>query len=565
MKFHSPQFERGLKRLVKSTIRRSPGLKHEHRRAKRYRRNLNLTWLWRLALSCLLGFTVWTVQMQTGHLATALAGVGIYLLAGLCFQTQSLWAKLYGSLDLPALTILPVEKANIFHWQLQKFLRGSIFLLVDLLVMLGILAWLNDFSIWKWGAMVLFAGVAWFNVLALAAYSVWRLPRWAFQTLAGGLVVLGLVLFFGRTSIAPLALHLLDGCAPELNLFMPTAWPVAPFELLAQSQHWWLLFLWLPVFLIFGNVKLCLHRILDGFIYREVEVPPAMDLVPGEDTVTESSGEPPKQRGPTEVEDIVSSGSFLVRPGYPLRRLPEQWLWQWLNGREHSLAEFVHPSGLAIGAAWKKLFIVVAATTLLVLLAGRVGSVTQFATLGLGAFVVFCMALANIVNHGRAFTPMWCGGVTVPLYAGYGIGFKELAGFFFKYALVQLPFLVVAFLVLGGVSAWCLGMPISLGVVFGIKVAFLMFASRFILVAFAFSSGTNDSSRFHISSVLLMAFVVVFGIAFLGLGAASLFVPMPAASFMLLGASILDAWLLFWIYGWFYRFCRFDLMALPRQ
>jgi hypothetical protein len=160
---------------------------------------------------------------------------------------------------------------------------------------------------------------------------------------------------------------------------------------------------------------------------------------------------------------------------------------------------------------------------------------------------------------------MWCGGVTVPMYAGYGIGFNELAGFFFKYALVQLPFLLVVFLVLGGLSAWCLGMPIGLGILFGIKVAILMFASRFILVAFAFSSGTNDSSRFHISSILLVAFAAVLGMAFLGLGAASLFIPNPSESLMFLGASILDAWLFYWIYGWFYRFCRFDLMSLPRK
>ena len=374
MKFHLPQFERELKRLVKSTIRNSPELKREHRRVKRFRRNLNLTWLWRLAISCILGFTVWAAQRQTGHLTTALAGVGVYLLAGLCFRTQSLWTILYKSPYLPALMILPVEIEKIFRWQFQRFLWESLFLQVDLLAMLGTLAWLNDFSYWQWGAMFLLAGVTWLNVLALAAYCAWRLPRWTFQTLTGGFLLTGLVLFFGRNTLAPLALHLLDGCAPVLNLILPTAWPLASFDLLDKSQHWWLLLLWLPVFLIFGNLKKCLQGLLAGFVYREMVMPPVMDLLPGEETVAMLSGEPPTHLGPTEIEEIVSSGTFLVKPGHPLRRLPEQWLWKWLNSRERSLAEFAYPSGLAIGAAWKLLFIVTAATTMLVLLASRLGS-----------------------------------------------------------------------------------------------------------------------------------------------------------------------------------------------
>ena len=175
------------------------------------------------------------------------------------------------------------------------------------------------------------------------------------------------------------------------------------------------------------------------------------------------------------------------------------------------------------------------------------------------------MALANLVNHGRAFIPTQLSGSSVPMYAGYGIGYKELGGLFLKCALVQVPYLAIAAMLLGGLTTWCIGLPVEQGFVYGLKMAGLIFALRFILVVFAFSSGTNDTSRFRLSSIFLVAFVAVFGLGFLGLGIAGLFVPNTLISMVFWGGSLLDGWILFLGYGWAYRFIRFDLMSIPRQ
>lgn len=565
MKLHSPQFERGLKRLVKQSIRSSPELKREHRRVKRFRKNLNAVWLWRLAISLLFGFCVWNIQLMTGHLTTALAGIGILLLSALCFRISSLWTKLYSSTDQFALMQLPITTASVFSWQLQKFFKESFFLAVDLTVMLGALAWLNGFTIWKWLCLPLFIAVAWFNVIGLAAYCALRLPRTPFQILSGGLILLGVVLFFGRSVVFPPALRLLDGYAWEVNHLLPTAWALAPFELLRDPQPWWQLFIWLPVVFVIINLKRSLLRLRERLVYQEVMVEPGSDQVPGEVMPSSPVNGTPRQLGPTEIEGIIDSGSFLTKPGHPLRWLPEQKLWNWLNPRERALAEFIHPSGLVLGATWKAIYITLLVTLLLAGVTGVFSSLVQLSSLGLGAFVVFCMTVATIANHGRAFAPSWFSGVNVPMYASYGIGFHELARFFLKYAIVQIPLLIGVFVILGGVSAWCLKQPVALGFIFGFKLAGLLFASRFIIMVFSFSSGTNDTNRFRFSSVMLIGTMTILGLLFLVLGGAGLFVPdWQAATGLWLGALI-DAWLIAWVYGLFYRFCRFDLMNIPRQ
>jgi len=565
MKLHSSQFEKDLKRLVKQTIRSSPELKREHRRVKRYRKQLNSIWLWRLAISLLLGFCVWNIQLSTGHLTTALAGIGIFLLAALCFRISSLWTKLYSSTDQFVLMQLPLTTGTVFRWQLKKYFLESLFLAVDLVVMLAALAWQNDFTIWKWLCIPLFIAVAWFNVIGLAAFCALRLPRTPFQIISVGLIAMGVVLFFGRSVVGPLALRLLDGNAWEINHLLPTSWALAPFELLNEPHHWWELFAWLPVAFVIGNLKSCLRLLRERMIYQEVMLPMASDQVPGEEFESGPITETPKQLGPTEIEGIIESGLFLKKPGHPLRWILEQKLWNWLNPRERALAEFIHPSGLFLSATWKRIYITLLITILLVGLTGLFSSLMQLSSLGLGAFIVFCMAIASIANHGRTFTTSWVSGVNVPMYASYGIGFSELARFFFKYAVVQIPLLIGVFVILGGVSAWCLKQPVELGLIFGFKTAGLIFASRFILVVFAFSSGTNDTTQFRLSAIVLVMSIVVLGIGFLGLGAAGLFVPMLMPSFLLWGGALIDAWMFFWVYGLFYRHCRFDLMSIPKQ
>ncbi|HEX5219441.1 MAG TPA: hypothetical protein VFZ59_07720 [Verrucomicrobiae bacterium] len=59
--------------------------------------------------------------------------------------------------------------------------------------------------------------------------------------------------------------------------------------------------------------------------------------------------------------------------------------------------------------------------------------------------------------------------------------------------------------------------------------------------------------------------ILGFGATFLGLAIAGLFVPQPIAALGLWLGAILNAWLLWRIYGCFYDANRFDIMNLPKQ
>jgi hypothetical protein len=54
-------------------------------------------------------------------------------------------------------------------------------------------------------------------------------------------------------------------------------------------------------------------------------------------------------------------------------------------------------------------------------------------------------------------------------------------------------------------------------------------------------------------------------LAFIGLAAASLFVPDQRIALPLLALTLLEAYAAFRLYGWFYHANRFDLMRIPQR
>jgi hypothetical protein len=151
------------------------------------------------------------------------------------------------------------------------------------------------------------------------------------------------------------------------------------------------------------------------------------------------------------------------------------------------------------------------------------------------------------------------------MYAGFGIGFRELSRLLLKCSIIQIPLLLAFSLSAGILTARLTGFPAVNGLVFGLRVAGLVFASRFIFLVFAFSGGTNDSASFRLRSVMLLAVMVSFGTAFLALSVAGLFSPDQFTSWLFCLGSLLTAYAFFRIYGWFYHAGKFDLMSLPRR
>jgi hypothetical protein len=189
----------------------------------------------------------------------------------------------------------------------------------------------------------------------------------------------------------------------------------------------------------------------------------------------------------------------------------------------------------------------------------------QFWVLGLGLFITLCQCLAQIWSNGSAFRVMFSSGIIIPIYSVYPITFRDLSGTLFKLSIIQLPLFLLYTTTWGALLGDLIGSNLLNSVVFGFKAGLLIFATKFITTVMAFSGRTNDMARFRVRTIALLFSFLTFGLLFLVLSGAGLFVPNIAASWLLTIAGVFDAYLFLRIYGWFYNATRFDLMSFPRR
>jgi len=151
------------------------------------------------------------------------------------------------------------------------------------------------------------------------------------------------------------------------------------------------------------------------------------------------------------------------------------------------------------------------------------------------------------------------------MYAAYPITFLDLSGTLCKLSIIQLPLFIAYAMGCAILIAYLTAAPLAFGITIGFKMGLLVFASRFITTILAFSSCTNDTTRFRVRDISLMAVFIVFVCLFVFLGLAGLLVPHTLGAWLLWLAALLDAYVLFRVYGWFYHANRFDLTSIPRR
>lgn len=570
MTLHSPVFEKVLRARVKETVRSSPALRREARTLRRSRKEYSLALIFRVAISVGLGALVWYAGSKTQHAATALAVVTLWMFVLLFTHAQRLLASLYGESDLSALSLLPVTNETIFRWQFQKFIRRSGMSLLDLLCGLGAVAWWLEFSPLKWLAVLPVAALAWLTLLALAMLLAIYFPAFPYQIVSAIAPMLVFGVFLARDYVVPVLVAALDRAAPHLNVVLPIGWPVSLFQLLLPEPSWLIATLALPTAAIISTIRWSMARLQRTYEFHEIVVAEAPDLVP-EETLADAaiSETPPTDQpfhvGVTAIEDIIRARQFMFAPNWQGRGWFEGLLWRWLTSREKTLTEFVFPDGFIITNAWKRIAKTFVITMLLAVAAAYLFPVARNWMLGIGLFIAACQALGRVLDAGRAFQPILCSGVNIPMYAVYPIGYRELGRLLLKYAAVQAPALLAFTVVASTLTTAIIKQPLAVGAIIGCKLALLTLGARAFALALSFSANTNDTSGFRLRVFALIFLIVFGGIMFLVLTGAALAWPTQWIAWLFCLAAVAQGYAFFRLYGWFYNRTRFDLMSFPKQ
>lgn len=569
MKLHSPPFERALRDAVRRAVKSSPALKRESLRSNCFRHHYRVAWLLRLALSLGFASLIWWVADRTQHVASALAVMSLWFLIGVFFQVQSLRGYLYASDDLPALALLPISETRIFHWELRKFRRRSFLTFMDFLAGMGTLAWFSDLPAGRWLFLPPIAVLIWMTTLALVFLLAAFLPRLPYRMAWNGAILAGVAIFVSRDLIGEKLVVFLDRCAPVINVVLPTGWTASLFELLTAKGSGSNLGLLIPIGVLIATAKYSLKKLRTDYELIQCARVEPLVLVPGPEAILPSVGVAPDGQPPncgaTAIEEIVLSRKFLISPAWPRRGRLDRLLWRWFNPREKVLAEFVFPAGFPIHEPWRKIAGSLFWGSIIAYAAGFVNTTLADWILGIGVFISCILVLGQIIGTGRAFEGMSNNGVEIPRYAGFAVGVRELGRFYAKCSLVQLPLFVAFTMTCGLLIAYYAGGPLKYGMWCGFKAGCLLPSARFVTLALAFSSGTNDSSGLRVLSLMVLTLIVGCGGLFLLLAGASVLVTDQLAALWLGGGAILDSYAFFRIYGWLHYAGRFDLMHLPRQ
>jgi len=565
MKLHSPEFERKLRRSVKTTIRRSPELKREARRTNRAR-HYSARPLFRLAFSGVTAGLTWIIAQKTGYQKPALVFIGIWLLGWISALVQSLAHQLYASSDLPALSLLPIEPRVILRQQLEKFVLNTTWLLVDLLAMLGALALFAEIPFWQCLAIIPIAILGWLTTLALVGLAIVYLPWLPYPLITAAITLSPFVFLVTRAFIGPALLAGLNASANTLQLILPTAWPMSLFRLLSPNPSWFELLFLVPSIALIFTLRQTYVRIAAGYQFSETIQPESSDIIPDEESaITTVDPDAPTRVGLTAIEEFIQTRGFLATAPWSKEGWLETRLWQWMSSQERKLAEFVFPNAVQMTKTWKKAFQHLSIGLAIGFTLRWVNTGLSFWVTGGAMLLPALRVAACFYGNGRAFHPMFCSGVNIQLYAVYPIGYRGLSRVLFKYSFVQLPLIASFLIICGLVMAYLFGWPFPLAALNGFKAAFFLAALRLIFVVFAFSSGTNDSSRLRSDTFLMIVMFLTLGSIFLGLAIAGLFVPQPILSLGFCAGAMVVAWLFWRAYGFFYDANRFDIMNLPKQ
>ncbi len=543
-----PEFERRWRTLYRAELKKNPDLPKAARRSQkggagalpRVARRILLPIFW---CSLFLNFAGHNTGFQLPAAALALWA------AGTAFRWGHQWfQQFYASEDLVVLHFLPLNDAQIFRFQLRRYLGSAGWLFWEIGLAYLALAFIegpNPPSV----SQLLVAGILQSGlVIALAVH----LASWVHLIPLGSLGALlrlsavTLLLFGAQQS------ELSGYFTQSTEWFLPTGW--VNYVLLRAGQDPIIYALLLPVLALIYLARFSFLRLRSFYSLAGVEIlsPRSAALAHDEELTDQNTG---RRAGPTEIEDGVLARRFLEGLNWELTGPLERFVARCLTPRQRIITEFLVAGSPGWTQGWKVSFWIWLATSIVVLVLGQLGgTITFFAT-----YVLATSSLPIFGGNWRGMRLSASGGMYLPAFSVYPITFNSIAMIFLKVNLVRIMAaspLIVSFATL---AAFRLDQPPLIGAFNALRLLGILICVQPLFILFPLSNTTNYTSTGKTALKLLVlvpVLLVMFGAAF------AIFTS-PGGGMVLASYAILLllSVLLFAIFRRAYRLGDFDLLS----
>lgn len=550
----SRDFEKRFRALQRAELARSPELRAEHKR-QRKAENSALSRATRHVLMPLFWNAIFlSIALKTKDSAMTSAVISLWA-AGTAFRWGHRWfQQFYASEDLVVLNVLPLNDRQIFRFQTGRYLRAVGWTVWELMLAYGVLGMVEGAGGVPFYYLPLAALLQSVLVLALALHVAARMHMLPLNGLAGLMYATAFTLLLLGSSESASAQYIVQGS----HWFLPTGW--LNYVLLKTSGDAATLALLVPIAAIIYLARFSWDRLRTFYSLEGFEIVPSASASSAPDATDEElTGESFGRRlGPTEIEERIGARSFLEGVNWHEAGWLERFASRFLNARERVISEFLvaQDPGWSRGFRWS--FWVWLVSCAVVFLLGRFGGTVVFFT----AYVLVMACLPMFGGEWRGMRQAPAGGVFLPGYALYPIGFNSIALIFLKVNLIRMsaaiPFLV-SFAALAAVS---LGHGALAGAAIGVKVIGLLFALQPLLVLLPISSTTNDTSRMKLTWVLVILPLLL---GMIGVAAGVFLVASVGALASCYALLFMFSALLFVAYRRAYRRGRFDLLSQRSQ
>ena len=515
--------------------------------------------------------SVWLVALVVG--ARQLGGsinvqLGVIALwgTGMAFvQARRIIVTLYRSTDLSAFFYLPITNESMFRWERQKFARGASWLLCDFVAAYFTCASGSTLGAAGRTAAVLIAVVQCLVVVSFATLLMIHRPRWPYEQLAVLLFFALLLMSIFGEYMASWLVPAMERLSPLFYVVLPSGWVSAVFRQLLPGTPALAWVLLIPIGALIRSLPPSWGRLRSAYAFSE----PVLAKSPDDDPswqVREALALAPlgnHRAGPTEIEDSIRDRDFLRPMAWKAQGWIERLVGRWLGLREKVIVEFMMARVPRWTIMWRKAGIAM----LIGLLAGWVWQRTgddlfPLAYVAAG-IVAFFLALPVSSGFDRGFQAWFMSRTSVPFYACFPVGYREIARAALKIAAVRCLAMAPLAAVYGMIVAWQWAEAPGLGIVLGLKAVFLVFAARPMLMAFRFSTGTSDTKNVGARPAVILGAAILCTLMFATGSGLALF---PSWQLSLVGAlTAVGASTGFSaIYRKQYDRHRFDLIQLSR-